>query len=153
MAIVRWFDYPEQSRSLRALTQLHQEMNRLMADLSAQSSARTHTGVFPAVNVTEDAENLYVRAELPGMKPEEIDISVEGATLTFRGERRLPEAGEGVNYHRRERDSGRFRRIMTLPAKIDVETVSAGFKDGVLKIVLPKVKEVLPKRVRVESLG
>lgn len=152
MAIIRWYDYPEQDRSLRALDQLQREMNRLIADLSTQSPARAHAGVFPPVNISEDGQNLYVRAELPGMKSEEIEISFEGDTLTFRGERKLSETAEGVNYHRRERESGRFRRIMTLPVRIDSETVSAVFKNGVLKIVLPKAKEVLPKRITVESL-
>lgn len=153
MAIVRWYDYPERNRSLRALTQLKDEMNRLMAGLAGPSSARPEAGVFPAVNITEAGENVLVRAELPGLKPEEIEISVEGDTLTLRGERKLPEAGEGVNYHRRERESGRFRRIVTLPTGIDTEGVSASFRNGVLTIVLPKAKEVLPKRIKVESLG
>jgi HSP20 family protein len=153
MAIIRWYDYPEESRSLRALDQLQREMNRLMADMNSRSSARSNAGVFPPVNIAEDAQNLYVRAELPGMKPDELEISVEGDTLTFRGERKLVEAGEGVNYHRRERESGRFRRIMTLPVKIDPDGVSASFKNGVLGIVMPKAKEVLPKRIKVESQG
>lgn len=91
-------------------------------------------------------------SELPGIEPGDIDISVEGETLTLRGERKLPETGEGVNYHRREREAGRFRRIVSLPARIDPDGVEAVFKNGVLRIVLPKAAEARPKQVKVKTV-
>ncbi len=101
--------------------------------------------------MSEDAANLYIRTELPGTKAEDLEISVEGDALTLRGERKLPATEEGVNYHRREREGGRFRRIVTLPARIDPEGVSASFKNGILTIVLPKAKEALPKQIQVKA--
>jgi len=106
--------------------------------------------VFPHVNVSEDADNLHVRTELPGMLPEEIDISVEGDTVTLRGERKL-HVVENVNYHRREREAGRFRRIFTLPTRVNADAVTALFKDGVLKITLAKAEEAKPKQIQIKS--
>lgn len=153
MAVIRWYDYPEYGRPLGTFEKLQREMNRLMSDFTTQRSTRTQAGVFPLVNISEDQEKLYVVAELPGMKPEDVEISVEGETLTFRGEKKTAEVGESVNYHRQEREFGRFRRIITLPARIDPDAVSAVFKHGVLEITLSKAKETLPKQIKVVSEG
>lgn len=151
MALIRWYDYPEVSRPSREVERLQKDMNRLFSDFWGRGLSPFQVGVYPAVNVSEDAKNIFVRAELPGTKPEDLEISVEGNTLTLRGERKLAQAGEAVNYHRREREGGRFRRVLTLPTKIDANAVDAFFKDGVLKIVLPKAPEVLPKQIQVKT--
>ena len=88
---------------------------------------------------------------MPGIEPDDIEVHVEGDTLTLRGERKLPEAGEGVNYHRREREGGRFRRIVTLPVRIDPNGVEAAFKNGVLNIVLPKAAEARARQIKVRT--
>ena len=152
MAIIRWSDRPSAWQGFEELDRLQQEMNRLFSSYTGERIRRAvGFGVFPPMNVSEDADNLYVRAELPGVNPEEIEISVEGDNLTLRGERRLPEIQAGVNYHRREREAGRFRRIITLPARINPEGVEAAFKNGVLKIVLPKAVEARAKQVKVKT--
>ena len=138
MAIVRWYDQPTTARPLGLMDQWKREMDRLFADFTGRTVSSYRAGVFPALNVAEDNEKLYISSELPGMEPNDVEISVEGETLTLRGERKLSEAGEGVNYHRREREGGRFRRIVTLPARIDPTGVEAVFNNGVLNIVLPK---------------
>jgi len=97
MAITRWFERPSPSRQLDAMGQLKKEMDRLFLDFLGRPSTTYRTGVFPHINASEDEANLYVRSELPGIEPDDIEISVEGDTLTLRGERKLPEAGEGVN--------------------------------------------------------
>ena len=149
MAAIRWFDRPRDWPG-KTVEQLQREMNRLLSEFPAGSASTMHAGVFPAVNISEDQEKLYVRAELPGMKPEDVEISVEGETLTVRGERKLTEAAGKVDYHRRERESGGFRRVISLPVKIDIDGVNATFKNGILKIVLPKAKEVLPKQIQIK---
>ena len=149
MAVIRWFERPQWPG--RAVEQLQREMNRLLSEFPAGSAATQHAGVFPAVNISEDEGNIYMRAELPGMKPEDIEISVEGDNLTLRGERKLVETAATVDYHRREREAGGFRRVLSLPVRIDTEAVSASFKDGVLKIVLPKAKEILPKQIQIKT--
>lgn len=150
MALIRWMDRPEFSRMSEELERMQRDMNRLFSGFMGRGVSPFRGDVYPAVNVSEDADNLYVRAELPGMLPEEIDISVEGDTVTLRGERKLQTA-ENVNYHRREREAGRFRRIFTLPTRVNPEAVVASFKNGVLKITLPKAEEVKPKQIPIKS--
>jgi HSP20 family protein len=151
MAIIRWFEPPTLPRSSDVMGQLKKEMDRLFSDFTGRTGFPHRAGVFPPINVSEDSEKIYVRSELPGIEPDDIDISVEGETLTLRGERKLPEAGEGVSYHRREREAGRFRRIITLPARINPDGVEAAFKSGVLKIVLPKAAEARAKQITVKT--
>lgn len=150
MAVIRWIDRPEFSRAGEEMEKMQREMNRLLSGGMGRGTSSFHGDVFPSVNVSEDADSLYVRAELPGMLPEGIDISVEGDTVTLRGERKVYTA-ENVNYHRREREAGRFRRIFTLPTRVNPEAVSASFKNGVLKIALPKAEEVKPKQIQIKS--
>lgn len=144
MAIIRWHDL---SNVNRPIERLQREMNRLLADFG-RTEAPFH-GLFPPVNVTEDGENLYIRAELPGIQPEDMDLSVESETVTLRGERKKAQTSENVSYHRREREVGRFRRIISLPIRIDADSASALFKNGVLEITLPKAKEAKPRKIQV----
>jgi HSP20 family protein len=129
---------------------MQREMNRLFSSLAGRGAQPFRSDVFPHVIVSEDADNLYVRTELPGMLPDEIEISVEGDTVTLRGERKL-QVAENVNYHRREREAGRFRRIFSLPVRVNADAVTALFKDGVLKITLPKAEEAKPKQIQIKS--
>ena len=93
------------------------------------------------MNVTEDKDNFYVRAELPGIKPDDLEISVTGNSLSITGERTLPAEEANAKYHRRERDAGKFNRIITMPSDIDPEKVQANSADGVLTIVLREVAQ------------
>jgi HSP20 family protein len=129
---------------------MQREMNRFMRAFSGLQPSQFRTGVFPPVNLTEDEDSFYVRSELPGVEPEAIEISVEGETLTLRGERKLQTA-ENVNYHRRERESGRFRRVLTLPTRVNPEAVRATCRNGVLKIVLPKAEEAKPRQIQIKT--
>ena len=90
------------------------------------------------VNVTEDPDNYYVRAELPGVKTDELGISVTGDTLTLSGERKLLEESEQASYHRREREAGSFSRVISLPSRLDVDKVKAHAEDGVLTVRLQR---------------
>lgn len=150
MAIVRWYERPEARGLGGQMERMQREMNRLFSDFFGRGAAAGQAGVFPPLNVAEDQENLYVRAELPGIKPEDIEISVEGETLTLRGERKL-NAPENVSYHRRERESGQFRRILTLPSRINPDAVNASFRNGVLKVVLSKAEETKPRQIMIKS--
>ncbi|MDR0571459.1 MAG: Hsp20/alpha crystallin family protein [Rickettsiales bacterium] len=111
---------------------------------------RNYTGVFPPVNLSEDEENLYLSAELPGIDPGSLDLSVKNDTLTLKGSKKA-EATEGkeVNYHRREREVGTFRRNLTLPVKIQSEAVEAKFKNGILVVTLPKAAEAKAHQVSI----
>lgn len=151
MAVIHWYDRPNLFQPRGEMEKMQREVNRLFSDFMGRGTSGSRVGVFPLVNVSEDSEKLYVRAELPGIKPEDIEISVEGDTITLRGERKVGEEGEKVSYHRREREAGRFRRILTLASRIDAEGVAASFKNGVLTVALPKAAEAKPKQIKVKS--
>ena len=113
---------------------------------------RNYTGVFPLVNLAEDDDNLYVTAELPGVDPASLDVSIKSDTLSLKGLKRTDVEGAEVNYHRRERDGGSFRRSLTLPVKVVSDAAEAGFKNGVLTVKLPKASEAKAHQIDVKSL-
>ncbi len=115
------------------------------------SQIRRNLGVFPLVNLAEDDENLYLTAELPGAAADQLEVSVKGDTLSLRGQVGPAEAGEEVNYHRRERESGRFRRTVTLPVKVDAERVDAAFKNGLLTVTMPKATEAKAHHISIKT--
>ena len=103
------------------------------------------------MNITEDEKNYYVRAELPGIKADELEMSVTGDTLSVSGERKLPAEDEKAQYHRKERDAGRFSRIVTLPGQLNTGKVEARCTDGVLTVTLPKAEAAKPKQITVKT--
>jgi len=111
------------------------------------SSAR----LFPLLNVKEVADAYVVTAEIPGMKKEDLEIKIEGDTLTLKGERKPYDIGESASYHRRERATGIFQRSLTLSGKLDAENVKATYKDGVLTIVLKKSPAAIPKQISITA--
>ncbi|MBJ21027.1 MAG: Hsp20/alpha crystallin family protein [bacterium] len=109
-------------------------------------------GVFPPVNLDESDEGYVLTAELPGIPPEDIDISIEGTTVTLSGERKVENtAGDGIAFHRRERQSGSFRRAFELPLECDLDQAKATHKNGVLRLDLPKSKAVQPRQIEIET--
>ena len=128
-----------------SMSQFRTDVEGLMEDfLGKQGFAR---GVsFPALNIWEQEHELFVEAELPGYRQEDLDISVVGNELTLKGSRDDGTA-EGVTFHRRERATTEFSRLVELPVDIDAEKVQATLQDGVLRIVLPKAETARPKRV------
>jgi len=150
MAIVRWMPgRPIGQEFMSEFERLRNQMLDLFdsRDTAARGLGLSRTGVFPPLNISEDADNLYVTAELPGITANELNLSVENEKLILRGERKIPEKNRQVNYHRREREAGNFRRVITLPVKIDADKVSAVARDGVLDITLPKTAEAKPREI------
>jgi HSP20 family protein len=133
------------------LERVRMELDRRAGDYPGSVFRLPTAGVFPLVNVTEDQDNYYVRAELPGVKTDELGISVTGDTLTLSGERKLPEESEKASYHRREREAGSFSRVISLPSRLDVDKVKALAEDGVLTVVLPKAESAKPRQIAVKS--
>jgi len=126
-------------------------MDWLSSGLSRGLLGTPAAGVFPLMNITEGKDNFYVRAELPGLKAGDLDISVTGDTLTIAGERKIPAEDEKAKYHRREREAGRFSRIITLPAQVDTGKVEAHSKDGLLTVILPKAEAAKPKQITIKT--
>jgi HSP20 family protein len=106
-------------------------------------------GVFPAVNLYDDGTSYLVRAEIPGMKKDDLEITVKGEQLTLRGERKLEPASPKASYHRRETESGQFRRVVTLPQAVDAERISASYVNGVLEVVLPRLPQAQPRKIEI----
>jgi HSP20 family protein len=129
---------------------MRRDLDRLYGALAGRITGEAGAGVFPLINLTEDKENFYVRSELPGIKADELEITVTGDNLTVSGERKILTEGEQTKYHRREREAGKFSRVITLPSQIDTAKVEASTKDGVLTIRLPKSEAVRPKQVTVK---
>jgi HSP20 family protein len=151
MAIVRWRRRPFSSNPFLELDRLQGELNRLFQAVWGPEVARRPAGVFPPVNISEDADNIYVRAEVPGVRPEDVDLAVAAETLTISG-KRVTEQPEKVSYHRRERESGEFQRVVSLPTRINSENAAATVKDGILLVTLAKAEEVKPKKIAIETV-
>lgn len=112
---------------------------------------KNYTGVFPLVNLAEDDDNIYLTAELPGAVADKLEVLVKGDTLNLRGQIGQAEAGDEVNFHRRERESGIFRRTLTLPAKVDIDRVDAAFKNGILTVTMPKSTEAKAHHIAIKT--
>ncbi len=153
MIIRRFSDWPtwDWRNPFDELERMRRELDRLSGDFSGSVFRLPTAGVFPLVNVTEDHNTYYVRAELPGVKTDELNISVTGETLTLSGERKLPEESEKASYHRREREAGSFSRVISLPTRLEVDKVKAHAEDGVLTVVLPKAESAKPRQIAVKS--
>jgi HSP20 family protein len=135
-------------------------IRRNLDDLARQMSLTTRSPfepwlntacIFPAINVVKEGNSYVLTAEIPGMDPENLEIMVAGDTLTLKGERKPEQLGEAVSYHRRERASGVFQRSLTLPSKVEPDTVKAHYSDGVLTITLPIEISAQPKQISVTT--
>ena len=135
------------------IDQLRREMDNLLGRFGgAAGGAGDWRGVFPAVNLYETADTYQLTAELPGVAPEEIRVSLEGSTITLEGERRIDYASrEETSLHRRERQTGAFRRAFELPAAVDAEKVEAVHRNGVLMLRMPKTPEAQPRQISVRA--
>ncbi len=153
MIIRKFSDWPtwDWRSPFDELERMRRELDRLSGDFTGSVFRLPTAGVFPLVNVTEDHNHYYVRAELPGVRADELDISVTGETVTLSGERKLPEESDKSSYHRREREAGSFNRVISLPARLDVDKVKAHAEDGVLTVVLPKAESAKPRQIAVKS--
>lgn len=104
----------------------------------------------PSVDISENENAFVLKAELPGVKREDISIDINNKTLTLKGEKKFEEKTEKENYVRVERSYGSFSRTFALSDKVDTENVKATYKDGVLEVILPKKEEAKPREVKVE---
>jgi HSP20 family protein len=103
------------------------------------------------LDVQEDKDNFRVRVELPGLKREDITVSIEDGTLVISGERKTETADESTEVHRQERYYGKFSRALTLPSAVAANQVKATYKDGILTVTLPKAEEAKPKTITVSE--
>ena len=155
MALIRW-QRPETARwdPFRQLSTLRSEIDRLFEEPFSTLSEWMQpfmSGWSPALDVFEDRDNLTVKAELPGMKKEDIEISLHDGVLTLSGERKGEQKFGQGEVHRSERFVGKFQRTLTLPTTVDIDNVKATYKDGILTVVLPKSEQAKPKQIQVKT--
>jgi HSP20 family protein len=154
MALLRW-QHPETARWLpfQHLSNLRDEIDRFFQAPPAwnEGSQPFMSGWSPALDVYEDKDNVVVKAELPGMKKEEIDISLQDGVLTLSGERKSEKKNDDGDIHRSERFVGRFQRTLTLHAQVEADKVKATYQDGILTVTLPKAEAAKPKQIQVKT--
>ena len=145
--LIRWDPF-------RDMVTLREAMDRLLED----SVVRPRGGLAPseglatlALDVFESADDVTVQASLPGIKPQEVDISITGDVLTIKGEKSEETEEKQGNYHLRERRYGAFQRSVSLPAAVQADKADAVFENGVLTLTLPKVEEIKPKSIKIKT--
>ena len=145
MNLVRWNPW-------REMATLHHRFNRLMDDpyfRTDRESAEDMGTWYPVVDMFESDDSFVIKAELPGMGKDDIAVDVKDRVLTLKGERNYDNEVKEENYYRRERSYGKFQRAFSLPADVDADKIKADFKDGLLKIEVPKPVEQKPKQITI----
>lgn len=145
MALVRFQPFVEDFQALQ------DRINRIFQDTSMSRFAGEDAlaAWTPLCDIYEEGENILVKAELPGVEKNDIDVQVENNVLTLRGERKREKEVKSENLYRTERFYGSFTRSFTLPVSVNTEKIHAEYKDGVLHVTLPKVDEAKPRKIKV----
>jgi HSP20 family protein len=145
MAIVRWSPFKD-------VLSIRDEMDRVFDNFFARAGERSafDTAWAPSVDIYETKDSVIIDAELPGIKQSDINVSVSDNILTIKGEKKLEKEVKEENFHRVERAYGSFSRSFTLPVGVHADKIKATYKDGVLKITLPKAEETKPKQIAIE---
>ena len=144
------FGYSGWSNPWQRLREMERQVDRLLGGGAGERFAPRGAG-FPPLNVYADGEQATLTAELPGIDPAELDISVHDRSLTLRGERKAPENVDQETWHRRERLFGRFSRSLELPFAVDPDGVEATYDDGVLTVRLQRSELDKPRKITVQS--
>jgi HSP20 family protein len=148
MALARW-------RPFRDLVSIQDEMNRLFDEFFGRVPSRFETELSrsdwsPRVDISETKDDIVVKAEIPGMKKEDIKITLQDNVLTLSGERKQEKEENDTDYYRMERFYGSFTRFFNLPTVVQADRIKASYKEGILSITLPKDEEVKPKQIPIE---
>lgn len=146
MTVVKWNPWS-------TLPTLQDRINRLFDEVFPASESREDVGLFdwrPVVDTYEKDDAVVIKAELPGVKKEDITIDVRDNVLILKGERTHDKDIEEKNYHRRERFYGRFQRSFSLPEAVDPEKIEASYKDGILEVKLPKLETKKAKKIEIK---
>ncbi len=138
----------------RELRSLQDEVNRVFStsfNRGGGESGMMRGAWNPSVDIFENKDQIVLEAELPGLSPDDVNISIENNVLTIHGERRFEKKDEGDNFHRVERSYGSFTRSFTLPPTVSSENVEANFDNGILRLQLAKREEAKPRRVEIKA--
>ncbi|WP_448873315.1 Hsp20/alpha crystallin family protein [Desulfobulbus propionicus] len=151
MAFIRFVDRPVFRNPWAEFERIRQGLDELSRSYGEKGKAQARANVYPPLNIYEEPDRLIVTGELPGVKVEDLNLSIEGDTLTLQGKRENLQTEPGISYHRREIESGSFSRAIALPVKVDAEHVAAKLTNGILTIVLMKASEVAPRQIKVSA--
>jgi HSP20 family protein len=145
MTLVRW-------RPMRDVWSIQNEINRTFDNFFGRTEREdwTESRWAPAIDISENKDDLMVNVEVPGMKKEDIKVTLQDGILTVKGERKQEKEEKDKSFHRVERSYGSFCRSFTLPTTVQGDKIKANYKDGVLMISLPKVEEVKPKEISID---
>ena len=130
--------------------ELQREMGRLLEGLDPFQPLR-HVRQYPPINVYDAGDGYVLSAQIPGLAPEDVELTITGETLTMRGERKRPEGVTDDCYRRQERPMGRWSRTITLPDRVESAGVSASFSNGILTVHLPKAESAKPRNITVTT--
>jgi HSP20 family protein len=143
--ITRWDPFQE-------MMTLREAMNQLFEDSVVRpSQLRGGQGFVPALDLSETADGYVVEAALPGLKPEDVEITLENNVLTIKGQTRRESEDKNRNYHRVERSFGSFQRTIGLPSTVKGDQIKASLNNGILRLDIPKAEEVKPRRINVSG--
>lgn len=132
--------------TMREMERMQSQLSRLFREESAQAPAE-----YPPINVWTSENESVIKAEIPGIDPESIEVSVVNQTITLRGNRQQEQLGENEKWHRRERSWGQFARSLELPYRVEADSVSASSRNGVLTVRLPRAAADKPRKVAVRN--
>jgi len=133
------------------LESMQEDMNRMFSDRGYERPLRRSRPTYPLLNVWSSADGVVIDAELPGVDPKDVDVSVLGDELILRGKVGIQEPRKGETYHRRERPAGEVARTLQLPFRADATGVKANYKNGVLRLTVPRSEEEKPKKIAVQA--
>lgn len=151
MAITRWDPFSDMRSLSRRLERMMEPITASVPTFWREPLSMAEMGVWPAVDIYEDKEEIICRAELPGMELKDVELRLEDSTLTLQGERKLHHADKKENYQRIESSYGSFTRSFALPSTIDKDRIRADFKNGVLEIHIPKREGAKGKTIPIHS--
>lgn len=137
---------------LDELESLQEDMNRAFSDWAPASSREVGRRAYPPVNVWSSKEGITVDAEIPGADIKDVDVSVEADQLTIRGKINAQEQKDGETYHRRERPAGEFTRTIQLPFRASPEGIKANYRNGILRISVPRSEADKPHKIAIEAV-
>ncbi len=148
----RLFDFPGFGwRShFQELDRMRRNLDSLIQHFEGRPAAFATAGVFPLINLTESKDAYILRAELPGVKASDLVIESTDNNISISGERKLTETDKNAKYHRREREFGRFSRIISMPRRINRDQIEAKLADGILTINIPKSEDDKPKQITIQ---
>jgi HSP20 family protein len=146
--MMRWDPFQDLRSAQDEMAQMSPMLAHALGLHTQQAHAQT-TAWAPALDISERKDAYLVTVELPGLKPEDLDITMEDGLLTIQGERQFTSESSEQQFHRVERRYGPFRRAITLPAHVMAEGIQASFEDGLLQLLVPKAEETTPKRIPV----